>query len=119
MSGANRFLQPAHYIVIHDEIFRGRALAPNQGFANTADVLEDLTHNMCYLFGRATKAVSRCPPAYYADLVCARARVYLSHLYDPMLDVAADNASVSSGMSGPDRSTINIHADVKDTMFYI
>ena len=33
------------------------------------------------MFGRATKAVSLCPPAYYADILCERARVYLSGLF--------------------------------------
>ena len=58
-----------------------------------ADVLEDLTHNMCCLFGRATKAVSVCRPAYYADLVCERARRYLSGVFEmtpPELSVAGD-----------------------------
>jgi len=71
---------PAHYYTVLDEIFRDRKVqAP---FQNAADALEDLTHNMCYLFGRATKAVSICPPAYYADLVCESARCYLSRLFD-------------------------------------
>jgi eukaryotic translation initiation factor 2C len=58
--------RPAHYVVVHDELFRGRKLPV--GMKNTSDVLEELTHNMCYMFGRATKAVSICPPAYYSDL---------------------------------------------------
>jgi hypothetical protein len=45
---------------------------------------------MSYLYGRATKAVSICPPAYYADLVCTRARVLNSNFYD-------DNASSHDG----------------------
>jgi len=72
--------RPAHYYVVYDQIFWRRVQPP---FANAADVLEDLTHNMCYMFGRATKAVSICPAAYYADLVCERARCYLSGLFDP------------------------------------
>jgi len=88
------------------------------GFTNTADVLEDLAHNMCYLFGRATKAVSRCPPAHYADPVCARARSYLSHLFDPSHE---DDEITVSGSSGrvPNFSGVDIHPDVKDVMFYI
>lgn len=70
--------RPAHYfqVVILDEIFRQRApTAKDDGPANR---LEDLTHKMCYLFRQATKAVSVCPPAYYANLVCERAQCYLS-----------------------------------------
>ena len=43
-----------------------------------ANQLEKITHNLCYLYGRATKAVSICPPAYYAHLICLRARCYIS-----------------------------------------
>ena len=106
--------RPAHYYVVIDEIFRKRAVkAP---FKNTADVLEDLTHNMCYLFGRATKAVSICPPAYYADLVCERARCYLSGLFD-----ASPAPSDVSGQGGSivDPGDVRIHANLRDTMFYI
>ena len=55
--------RPCHYYIVHDEIFRqvyAKSVPPP--FQNIADIVEDLTHNMCYLFGRATKAVSLCPP---------------------------------------------------------
>jgi eukaryotic translation initiation factor 2C len=42
-----------------------------------ADQLQNLTHNLCYTFARATRAVSICPPAYYADILCERGRAYL------------------------------------------
>jgi len=58
----------AHYFVTHDEL----------GF--TADVLQELVHNMSYLFARATKAVSYVPPAYYADILCERGRCYIQGL---------------------------------------
>jgi eukaryotic translation initiation factor 2C len=45
--------RPAHYYTILDEIFQGGKIQPP--FQNAADALEDLTHNMCYLFGRATR----------------------------------------------------------------
>jgi hypothetical protein len=67
---------------LHYRIFS--PLHPGVGLGiGTADRLQDLTHKMCYLFGQATKAVSVCPPAYYADLVCTRARCYMSDLFDP------------------------------------
>lgn len=43
-----------------------------------ANELERITHHLCYVYGRATKAVSICPPAYYAHLICLRARCYIS-----------------------------------------
>lgn len=111
--------RPAHYFIIHDDIFSGRR--PDPPFQNTADVLEDLTHNMCYMFGRATKAVSICPPAYYADLVCERARCYLSGFYDasPGPTPTASTISGSEGTGAGQARMIQVHERLKDTMFYI
>jgi hypothetical protein len=113
--------RPAHYYVVYDQIFRDLKV-PAQ-FATAADALEDLTHNMCYLFGRATKAVSICPPAYYADLVCRRARCYLSGLFDPSPLSSPDASSVGTGVAGvaqsPDTSQVTIHPMVKNAMFYV
>jgi hypothetical protein len=113
--------RPAHYYIVYDQIFRGLKLPPK--FLTAADALEDLTHNMCYLFGRATKAVSICPPAYYADLVCARARCYLSMLFDPSPLSSPDTSSVGTGAAvtpqTPDPSMVTIHPVVRDAMFYV
>ncbi|KAI0902933.1 putative RNA interference and gene silencing protein [Ustulina deusta] len=111
--------RPAHYYVVYDQIFRNTKM-PTQ-FPTAADALEDLTHNMCYLFGRATKAVSICPPAYYADLVCERARCYLHGLFDPSPLSSPDASSVGTGAAGrtPDASLVAIHPNVMNTMFYI
>ena len=114
--------RPAHYFIVHDEIFPKRRVPPYLGNnANTADVLEDLTHNMSYLFGRATKAVSICPPAYYADILCERARCYLSGLFD-MPTPSGTQAMSSSGQSGgpvASMEDVTIHPSLSDAMFYI
>ncbi|KAJ3309017.1 hypothetical protein HDU76_003748, partial [Blyttiomyces sp. JEL0837] len=70
--------RPTHYLVIHDE----------NRF--TADSLQKLTYHLCYLYCRATCSVSVCPPAYYADLVAARARYHFRSTDD-------DRSSLSSG----------------------
>ena len=51
--------------MIHDEI------------GLQAGQVEAITHKLSYLYQRATKAVSYCPPAYYADILCARGRAWL------------------------------------------
>lgn len=106
--------RPAHYYVVLDEIFSKRRPVPP--FQHAADVLEDLTHNMCYLYGRATKAVSICTPAYYADIVCERARRYLSGVFDS--PVASED-----GSQGPTdesmRKDSTIHLNLQNSMFYI
>ncbi|KAG9379766.1 Stem cell self-renewal protein Piwi [Pyrenophora tritici-repentis] len=116
--------RPCHYYIVHDEIFRqiyAKQIPPP--FGNIADIVEDLTHNMCYLFGRATKAVSLCPPAYYADLACERARCYLASLYDTPTPSAAQSLAGTSVAGGagaaPDASDVQIHPKLRDTMFYI
>ncbi|EXV00311.1 PAZ domain protein [Metarhizium robertsii] len=50
-------------------VFAGQ---PSKSKLDGADIVEDLTHNMCYFSSHATKAVSLCPSAYYADLASAR-----------------------------------------------
>ena len=78
--------------------------------------MEDLTHNMCYTFGRATKAVSICPPAYYADILCERARCYSS-----AFEQASLGASQVSGAGGADlkQEDVEPHALLRDTMWYV
>ncbi|KAF2153954.1 stem cell self-renewal protein Piwi [Myriangium duriaei CBS 260.36] len=61
--------KPAHYVVCRDDIF------------NSADLIQTFTHNMCYMYNRATKAISVCPPAYYAHLACERARLFMFNTY--------------------------------------
>jgi len=114
--------RPCHYYIVHDEIFRQiYAKSIPAPFQNVADIVEDLTHNMCYLFGRATKAVSLCPPAYYADLACERARCYLANLFDsPSPSAAPSTTGASAAGGGPAQaSDVQIHAKIRDTMFYI
>ena len=117
--------RPAHYFVLHDEIFT--AEKPKAPFVNAADVLEDLTHNMSYLWGRATKAVSLCPPAYYADKLCERARCYLSHLFDGSPDPSTAGSTAGGSASDAERQRLltaqrtstTVHANLRDQMFYI
>lgn len=97
--------RPAHYTVLMDEIFRA-----DYG-TEAANQLQKLTHDMCYLYGRATKAVSICPPAYYADLVCTRARVHKDELFD-------DTSSMASSLQDNIGSR-SVHKNLIDTMYYM
>lgn len=113
--------RPGHYYVVLDEIFRPRyAKTPGK---NIADELQDLTQSMCYLFGRATKAVSYCTPAYYADILCERARCYLSAQSGTPGNSAAP--SVVGGDEGGGSAAgvfdqdVVIHERLRNSMFYI
>ncbi|KAI7198315.1 hypothetical protein KC324_g3853, partial [Hortaea werneckii] len=57
----------AHYFVLQNEM------------GLTHDQLQQTTHDFCYAYARATKGVSYCAPAYYADRLCNRGRCYLRH----------------------------------------
>lgn len=100
--------RPAHYTVLLDEVFQ--ALSREQA----ANELEKLTYELCHLFGRATKAVSICPPAYYADILCTRARVYLSELLEGL-----ETQSTVSSTSNTTLPSVEVHPNIKDSMFYI
>ncbi|OTA23725.1 hypothetical protein BTJ68_14024 [Hortaea werneckii EXF-2000] len=59
----------AHYFTLQN----------NMGLS--ADNLHKITHMLCYAYARATKGVSYCAPAYYADKLCDRGRAYLRHYF--------------------------------------
>lgn len=90
---------PGHYYVLFDE----NKWKP--------DELQQVTYNLCSIFGRATKSVRVVPPAYYADLLCERATCFVnaptsSKYSDP---VVAAKKALGSG----------IHKDVLGSMIYI
>lgn len=91
--------RPAHYIVIHDEIYR----APNAD-PNPADSLQNLSHSICYIMGRCTRSISYCTPAFLADRFCDRARKYVrAYLFEhesrkqPFPNVIPDNVVALNG----------------------
>ncbi|POR35180.1 Protein argonaute 18, partial [Tolypocladium paradoxum] len=103
--------RPAHYTVLLDEIFRAKFKAA------AANELERLTHELCYLYGRATKAVSICPPAYYADIVCERARAHRPEIFD-VGDAESVSTAAGQGAAAavPNRQ---VHEALKNSMYYI
>lgn len=109
--------RPAHYFVVCDEIFCKLPLPTIAGDFNAADILENLTHTMCYLYSRATRSVSICPAAYYADIACERARRYLGDVYEPP---GSDGGSRDGRAPEPwMERMVKTHEKLKDTMFYL
>lgn len=108
--------RPAHYVVVLDEIFRGRV--KGQAQVNVANEVEKLTQALCYSYSRATKAVSLCTPAYHADILCERARRYLADVFEGGSD-AASTVAGSSTTGGIDLAKFAIHPKLVNTMFYI
>ncbi|KAF3318931.1 hypothetical protein TWF173_005341 [Orbilia oligospora] len=106
-SGLQGTVRPAHYYVIRDDI----------GF--TADKLQNLTHNLCYLFGRATKGVSIVPPAYYADLACDRGRFYIHPLLTGAEPGSRNFTPAQSEKRAREYFRDGIHKDLRGSMWYI
>lgn len=107
--------KPTRYVVILDEIFR----TDFRQF-NPAGQLEQFTNQVSHLFGRATKAVSVCTPAYYADILCTRARAYKA-----ALDHGSTKSVIEESLKNeePDVSKRvlagEIHDKLKDSMYWI
>lgn len=80
---------------------------------------------MCYLFGRATKGVSLCPPAYYADLICDRGRCYLHGLFNSFDDTLSQKSGSSEEMERRVKDQAmaiwgeGIHPKLRGSMFYL
>lgn len=119
--------RPAHYIVLWDEIFTNhklesvhQAVQPN---VQPVDRLERVTHSMCYLFSRATKAVSIPAPVYYADIACERAKRYIVESSADTESGITDTKDMTDGQRERLRfdlqKQIDLHIDLKDSMFYI
>lgn len=102
--------RPGHYVVLKNQIFTDAADGPG-GCKNIADAVEGITYNLCWLYGRATRSVSYCPAAYYADRACDRARCYLSRFFD--------RDAMDAGAQGATSQHVEINRRIRDSMFYI
>jgi len=132
--------RPGHYHVVLDEIFRSPKSATQPADPReAAKALEVVTKSMCYIFGRATCAVSVATPAYYADLACGRARAYLHELFSPPTapyvewpddfeNLTIDDDKEKGRKDDKDKrpspqvysnEAVQLHPRVRDTMFYI
>ena len=116
--------RPSHYYVLWDEIFTDPRSSSDITRLAAADLLEQVTHDMCYLWGRSLKAVSLCPPVYYADIACDRAARYVA---DRVSEAGSESGRSETGMTEGERERlraelqkkINVHENLKNTMFYI
>jgi len=94
--------RPAHYIVLKDEL----------NFSQ--DALESFVHRLCFGFNRATKAVPICPPAYYADLICERGRMYL---YSTLNENQSASGSAYNAQTA--EWTQGVHSRLTEKTFYV
>eukprot|EP00252_Welwitschia_mirabilis_P016301 TRINITY_DN3596_c0_g1_i3.p1 TRINITY_DN3596_c0_g1~~TRINITY_DN3596_c0_g1_i3.p1 ORF type:complete len:240 (-),score=32.01 TRINITY_DN3596_c0_g1_i3:66-785(-) len=95
--------KPTHYNVLKDE----------NRFS--ADELEKLTNDLCFMYARCTRSVSVVPACYYAHLAAKRGRLWIDS------DNQSDSGSVhsrSSTVSGS-KPLAPVHDKIKESMFYI
>nr|ACY36939.1 argonaute-like protein [Cryphonectria parasitica] len=119
--------RPARYVVLRDDIFRTKykkdGLVKGHDFTEAVNKLEEFTHKVCYLFGRATRAVSLCTPAYYADILCTRARAYESAIaHEPFKDMLGIRTRTVGAAEDEELRRIRemkVHDDLKNSMFWI
>lgn len=119
--------RPAHYYVLWDEILTNMKLdsvhESIEPGIQPADRLERLTHSLCYLFGRATKAVSIPAPVYYADIACERAGRYLAEVPTDSESATTDKTAMTdtqrTKLCHDLQERIKVHEALKDTMFHV
>ena len=108
--------QPTRYFVIFDEVFRKRCHA-HSNMRGPVDLLQNLTHALCYLSGETTKARSVCAPVHYASQVCARARSYCRPNNAVCLSSGGYDAEEPGKVVKP--SLLKLHPAIQDSMFYL
>ncbi|OZJ02548.1 hypothetical protein BZG36_04506 [Bifiguratus adelaidae] len=101
--------RPAHYQVLVDE----NKFTPDQ--------LQDLTYKLCYLYGRATRAVSICPPAYYSHLVAFRARFHSKGESWSESDLTSEKSAGGAEQIQLDtiQSYGKVHSEVSKYMYFM
>lgn len=103
--------RPAHYVVIHDEIFGNKNINTE---GPPADVLQELTHTICYMMGRCTRSISYSTPAFLADRFCDRARRYVRAYFAHELEKPN-----SGDVHAPGQHVVGLHGSVANSMVYI
>ena len=72
--------------------------------------------------------MSLIPPAYYADLACERARLYLNDLLNLGLETASSVGGKKGDKAAEEKKTFDravaawgqgVHPNLRETMFYI
>ncbi|BAD81109.1 zwille protein -like [Oryza sativa Japonica Group] len=93
--------RPTHYHVLHDE----------NNF--TPDDLQELVHNLSYVYQRSTTAISGVAPICYAHLAAAQVSQFVR------LDDAASEGSGDGGAPPrPVPELPRLHPDVRQSMFF-
>jgi len=98
---------PSHYHIIHDD----------SEFDPTA--LQRLTFELCHLYARATKIVSRPAPVYYAHRAAFLAQYYVDDYSEELLmEVGSTCSNGSTGSSNSTIPDIKLGPTVASTVYF-
>lgn len=86
--------RPCHYFVIHNDMNM------------SADRLQQITFALCWTFATALTPISYAAPAYYADRLCERGRMYALPMFKArQLPIRVTDAMMLAGMANQATAT--------------
>ncbi|ETN42101.1 uncharacterized protein HMPREF1541_04040 [Cyphellophora europaea CBS 101466] len=94
--------RPAHHVRLWDEVQLSK------------DDLEQLVHNLSFIFPRSVTSTGIPAPAKLADVLCHRGKELLHDVYYP-----EDPTQVYSIHDGWFKGQQDLHPNIRDTMYYI
>ncbi|XP_066394822.1 protein argonaute 1D-like [Miscanthus floridulus] len=89
----------------------------------TSKEMQALINNLCYTYASGTQSVSIVPPAYYAQKLTQRARVYLAQVSDTASSSSSGSAAAPAPAPAPapgggPKQLPEIKDELKRSMFY-
>ncbi|KAJ7878523.1 argonaute-like protein [Mycena olivaceomarginata] len=95
--------RPAHYSVLYDENNLN------------ADAMQALSFALCHVYAASTRSVSIPAPVYYADTVCARAKIH----FDPFSQQSESGTTeASENLEKFKQDYLPLHKDQKLRMYF-
>ena len=90
---------------------------------DSVDGLQSITHALTHVFARATRSVSIPAPVYYADIVCARAKLHYdpsgAHLEDSTVDETNDGSTAQVARANNFRTRFQpVHRNISQLMYF-
>ena len=99
--------RPAHHIRLFDELKLSK------------DQLQQLIHNLSFIYPRSVTSVSIPTPVKLADRLCERAKTKMRNAYFPSDEERARRGNTWSIHDGGFLGQQSVHPDIRDTMYYI
>ncbi|KAJ7612222.1 argonaute-like protein [Roridomyces roridus] len=98
--------RPAHYSVLYDD----------NNF--NADAMQSLSFALCHVYAGSTRSVSIPAPVYYADKVCARAKIHYNPSQRNEWSDSGTATDVSESLEAFKRDYMPLHDKQKSLMYF-